>query len=178
MPEATAPAGNALRAAERRGRPAMLAAIGGAALLLGLLVYVTDRGYAPPALMQTLPALAGSHWFGALGQWLPSFVHTLAFSLFTAAALPIAATPRYGVCIAWAMVNILFEVGQHPRISPSLAAWLQGGLGDRSITRMLSSYFVRGTFDWGDILATVAGALAAGAVLRFMSRHMEHPHAK
>lgn len=158
-------------------RTVVLVAIGGVALALGLLIYLGDRQASHALLIPTLPALAGSQLFGVLGQWLPSFVHTFAFSLFTAAALAPGSTPRYGACVAWCAVNIAFELGQHPQISARLAEALHGSFGDAPAARALARYFVRGTFDVGDIAAAIVGALAAAALMRLIQAHPERHHA-
>ena len=156
-------------------RSASLAAVGSVAFAVGLLVYLADRDPSKAALIPTVAALTGSHVFGLLGGWLPSFVHTFAFSLFTAAALPEPAAPRYGACVVWFAVSVAFEIGQHPQISVRLAEALHGGLGVLPFSRSLANYFVHGTFDPGDIVAALLGALAAGCVLLWMHpRRMEN----
>lgn len=162
--------------AESWREPALLAAIATLALAAGCLVYLTDRGLVPTASMSLIAALAGSIAFGALGLWLPSFVHAFSFSLFSAAALPSCAWPRYGVCLAWGVLNVAFEVGQHASLSTGLAAFVQGHLGAMPLAPTLALYFVHGTFDWGDIAAALLGALVAGAGLRFLPRRQEHQH--
>ena len=159
------------------GRPASLAAIGCLVFALGLLVYLVDRDASKAALMPSVAWLAGSNVFGALGDWLPSFVHTFAFGLFTAAVLPERSVPRYGACAAWFVVNVAFEVGQHQLVSGRLAGVLEGGLGGLPLSRPLANYFVHGTFDPGDIVAALLGALAAGAVLCLMHRGWKENHA-
>ena len=165
-------AGSANRAKLARvegwGRSASVAGIGCVAFAVGLLVYLTDRDASKAAFIPTVTWLAGSNVFGALGGWLPSFVHTFAFSLFTAAVLPQRSVPRYGACVAWFAVNVAFEVGQHPLVSVRLAEVLEGGLGGMPLTRPLVNYFVRGTFDVGDLAAALVGAVTAGVVLRML----------
>lgn len=158
--------------------PASLAAIGLVAFAVGLLVYLTDRDASKATLIPAVALLAGSNLFGALGGWLPSFVHTFAFSLFTAAALPQHSAPRYGTCVAWFAVNVAFETGQHPLISVRLAEVLQGAFGGMPLTRPLANYFAHGTFDPGDIVAALLGALAAAAVLRLMHCGRKANHAQ
>ena len=157
---------------------ALLATMGGAVLTLGLLVYLTDRSPPQAALIPAVPALAGRHLFGVLGQWLPSFAHTFAFSLVSAATLGPRAIPRYEVCVFWSVVNIAFELGQHPRLSAHLSHWLQSSFGESPVIRSIARYFVRGTFDVGDIAAAALGALAAAAILRLMPNHRGHEHAQ
>ena len=159
------------------GRSASLAAIGGVAIAVGLLVYLADREPSRAALIPTVALLTGSNVFGLLGGWLPSFVHTFAFSLFTAAALPERAAPRYGACVAWFAVNLAFEIGQHLQVSVRLAKALQGGLGALPFSRSLANYFLHGTFDPGDIAAALLGALAAGCVLLWMHPRRKVNHA-
>jgi len=147
----------------------MLVALGCAALALGWLVYLTDREASHALLVPTVAALAGGHWFGALGGSLPSFAHALAFSLLTAAALPPRSAWRYGACAAWFAVNVAFEVGQHAHVSARLADVLPASF--------VTNYFVGGTFDGGDIVAALLGALAAAIVLRSMPAISENQHA-
>lgn len=157
-------------------RSALLAAAGGTALAMGILVYLTDRS-ASPVLLPRVAALAGRQLFGMPGQWLPSFVHALAFGLLTAVALRPTAATRHLACAAWCAVNIAFEAGQHP----ALKSWWSGALdaraGDWIITRSVLNYFIRGTFDWSDACAAIVGALAAAALLRIVDRHRESHHA-
>ena len=155
----------------------LLAAIACFALALALVVYLADRDAARVMLMPKLGAHTGLNVFGAVGQWLPSFVHPFSFSLLTAAALPQRSVPRYGACIAWAAVNLAFEAGQHPWVSVRLASALQGELAGMPFSRPLARYFVRGTFDPGDVLAVLLGALAAAFVLRFVTRPRENARA-
>ena len=136
------------------------------ALLLGGLVYALDRGGLPQARWATLAGWVVAPWFGAVGGWLPSFVHPFAFSLFTAALRAPGARPAYLACAAWGLVNVAFELGQHPRVGPALAAHLQAAFGPTGVGRALADYFTLGRFDPADLAAATAGALAAAAWLR------------
>jgi hypothetical protein len=157
------------------GRTLLLAGTGGAALWLGLLVYLVDRSPSHAQFIPDLGVRVGHHVFGALGQWLPSAMHALAFSLFTAAAMKPGPAARLGACTFWGVVNAAFEIGQHPAFSPLWAAELQGGAGDGVVTRSILNYLLRGTFDPGDVCAALLGALAAGAFLHFVD-HCKGPH--
>lgn len=158
-------------------RVVSLASIACLALALGLLVYLTDREPATAALIPSVSALAGLHLFGALGPWLPSFVHPFAFSLFTAAALPSGSAWRYHACVFWCAVNLVFEFGQHPQLGAPLAEALQGSFGASAPARWVSNYFLRGTFDGVDIASAVLGAVAAAVVLRLLQPLWESDHA-
>ena len=152
---------------------ALLVAAGCLALAAGFLVYLTDRGAAHAMHVTGVAALAGNKLFGTLGQWLPSFVHPFAFSLFTAAALPSRSRWRYGACASWCAVNLAFELGQHPQLSARLTDALQVAFGPISLTQPLASYFLRGTFDGGDMAAAMLGALAAAGLLWLSSSRRE-----
>ncbi len=158
--------------------PAVLVAIGSLGLSVGLLVYMTDRDAAHAMLFPTIAALETGPVFGVLGPWLPSLVHTFAFSLFTVAALPARCAWRYGACAAWCALNVAFEMAQHPQISARLAQALEDGFGPTSLARPLANFFLRGTFDGGDIVAAIVGAIAAAAVLRLMDRTRETDHGR
>jgi hypothetical protein len=156
----------------RAGPAALLVGVGGFALLVGMLVYMTDRDPAHAMLFPRIAALDTGALFGVLGPSLPSFIHPFAFSLFTAAALQRSTSPAYGACAAWWAVNLAFEAGQHEQIGGKLADGLQLVFGPTWLTRALSNYFLRGTVDAGDIVAATAGALAAAGVLRLV-HHLE-----
>jgi hypothetical protein len=130
-----------------------LAALGGALLALGLLVYLADRPAGHAMLLPAWPRLAEGGWFGSVGQWLPSFVHPFAFSLLTVAALGPSPRPRYGVCVAWGVVNAAFELGQLPQAAAAIAAALHDGVLPASLSRALAAYFVQGRFDAADLAA-------------------------
>ena len=88
----------AARMAKLLARPTSLAALGGLLLALGILVYLADRQPGHALLLPAWPRLADGAWFGSAGAWLPSFVHPLAFSLLTVAALGPSRRLRLGAC--------------------------------------------------------------------------------
>ncbi len=155
-------------------RCGLLAAIAVGALSIGTLVYLFDRVPGHALLIPRLDSFAGAPFFGALGAWLPSFVHPFSFALLTAAALPAASAWRYHGCAAWGAVNLAFELGQHPALK---GWWLESVAGDAlPIVRWFARYFLHGTFDVVDLVVVIAGAAAAAAMLRWVGRHQEHPH--
>jgi hypothetical protein len=147
------------------GRQAALWSMGGVALALGMLVYLADRPAGHAQWMPQLGFLAGHHGFGRVGQWLPSFVHAWAFSLFSAALLAPRQRWALGACGFWFAVNAAFEIGQHPRVREPLAAALQDGFGHGLVARAFQNYLLRGTFDVGDIVAAACGAVLAAGLL-------------
>ena len=155
-------------------RPALLAAMAAAALLAGMLVYLIGRPPGHAMWIPDLPIAPRPLLFGPIGAWLPSFVHPLAFALLTAAVLPAGSPWRYGGCAAWGAVDVAFELGQHAALE---ATWLD--LAERGLAPVpLARYFIHGTFDVADLVAAMAGALAAAACLRFLDRFKENSHAR
>jgi hypothetical protein len=169
-----------VRPMARRGarlRPLLLAVIGGAALAIGILVYLADRVAGHAAWVPHLAVFDGFHLFGMLGLWLPSLAHPLAFSLFTAAMLQPGTLARWGVCTFWGLVNVGFEVAQISAFKPYLTEPLQGRPGEWAVTRALLNYCIHGTFDPFDVLAALLGALAAGVILFVVDPLPGAPHA-
>lgn len=148
----------------------MLVATSMVAMAVGLLVYLTDRDASHAALIPSVAALAGSNLFGAMGQWLPSFVHPFAFGLLTATASPSRSSAGYMACIAWWAVNVAFEVAQYPGINRSVAEAAALVFGPSWVEHLLSSYVLRGTFDVGDLVAATAGAAGAASLLYVVHR--------
>jgi hypothetical protein len=98
----------------------------------------------------------------------------LAIALLTAAVLPATSTWRYGGCAAWGAVNVAFELGQHAALKATWLALTERGAVPVPVAR----YFIHGTFDVADLVAAVAGALAAVACLRYLDRFKENEHAR
>lgn len=160
-----------------RGQTTALRVIGCASLAAGVLVYLSERSPSHALLVPVLAPLSGQQLFGAIGLWLPSFVHPLAFSLFSAALLALQPRWRYGACAFWFGVNAAFEVGQHPQVRGPLAEAVRQGLGQGPVARAFENYFLRGTFDLGDLIAAALGAALAACILRLLCVHRENCHA-
>ncbi|KPK47144.1 MAG: hypothetical protein AMS22_17040 [Thiotrichales bacterium SG8_50] len=148
------------------------------ALSLGLAVYVLDR---PPGSAYFLPpvlSLAGTHlWFGALGAQLPEFVHVYVFSLFTALILGSSRRALLTSCLTWWAIDSFFEIGQHPLISPHIAAAVPAWFAGIPFLENTAPYFARGTFDPGDLVAIAIGALMAYLTVGVIRRkELSHVH--
>jgi len=160
----------AVVASSRWPVPVLLAAVGSLGLALGALVYATDRDSANAMLFPAFATLATDPVFGAVGPWLPSFIHPFAFSLLTAAAVRRSTSPGYGACAAWWAVNMVFEFAQHPQLSGPFAEAVNALFGPSWLSRALSNYALRGSFHVDDLVAATAGALAAAGVLALVHR--------
>jgi hypothetical protein len=154
----------------RRAAP-LLAGLALAVLATGTLVYLLDRpaGSAwllPAAWQSTWQAGSARAWFGAAGQWLPSFTHTFGFGVLTALCLPRRPLVMAAACAAWAAIDTLAEVGQHAAWSPRLAEGLAHAFGNHPLALQVGRYFTRGSFDAADVAAGLAGAALAFVVVR------------
>jgi hypothetical protein len=132
------------------------------ALSLGALIYVVLRPQGSSyvnlyfSFYQSLPSIP-------FINNLPSFFHVFAFSLLTVSVL---GTFRYTflTCSVWVLLNLLFELGQHSSVVNVLSAkaiWLPS---------VLNNYFRLGTFDIGDMVFCVVGALGAYGVTLLLWR--------
>ena len=161
----TMPALKGVSGSRRPVRPdAVYALIGAVAISTGVLIYLLDRS---PTSVFFLPALwHGRHvaWF-PLGGVLPEFLHVFAFILLTAAVVPGPPRP-IAICGVWLAIEALFEIGQHPGLAPAIAAALPGWLEQIPVLDRSASYFLHGTFDWGDLVAIALGVLTAYAVIK------------
>lgn len=144
------------------------------ALSLGLLVYVLDRAPGSAYLLPRMLQFGGATWtiFGAIGGCLPSFFHTFAFSLLTSLALGSTRRALYFGCGSWWVIGTLFEIGQHPAIRGPLTATFPDWFNHWPLFDHLAGYFLHGTFDPFDLLATAVGAIAAGFVLNIYLRQL------
>lgn len=137
--------------------------VAGVALTLGLLVYLFAR---PPGSAYLLPAgwnLTGllAPGFAAIGNQLPSFVHTLAFSLLTFLCLAPARHAALLGASAWLTINALFEFGQMPAAARWIAAHTPEWFASVPVLENIPDYFLAGTFDYLDLAAIGAGAVSA-----------------
>lgn len=141
--------------------------IGMACIFLGVLVYVIAR----PEGVLFLPEVFNlGHYFPALltsltGS-LPTFFHVLGLSLLTAAVLAPGKRATVAICISWAAVNGLFELGQHAAIDAWLSARLPEGFQDNWLLEQTLRYFHHGTFDHADLAAILLAAAIAHTIIR------------
>ena len=141
--------------------------IAGTALLAAVAVYCLARIYPPELLtpfQSTIPALAVQA--GLFGS-APSFFYIFAIGLIvgTCASTPASARTH---CLTWLGLALLLETTQHRAIAEPLVSWLSETLLV-STWEVVEPYWSRGVFDPLDIIATVAGGLAALIILTYLS---------
>jgi len=141
--------------------------IGFLALLAGTMVYLQDR---PIGSARFLSGCESIHLFfhgllfsfGQLGLYAPSFFHPLAFSLISAAFL-LTTKSRLVMCVAWFLINFLFELGQ------TLGSQSKDCVGQLPetifIIKWLSDLCNSGVFDLSDMLAVSLGSLTAVLII-------------
>ncbi len=148
----------------------ILALAGLLTLALGLLLYWVERDVSRTLLIPRFDALQAHGMLGAAAGWLPSLLHPLAFGLMTAAVLPPRRAAQFVAVAAWMLVNIAFEIGQHPTVAPLLADALLDQADPGPVARALAAYFRQGRFDPLDIAAAVGGAALAAVWLGWLDR--------
>ncbi|MBI5716760.1 MAG: hypothetical protein HZC37_03640 [Burkholderiales bacterium] len=155
-----------------------LAVAAGLALLLGAGVYLLDR---PAGSAWLIPAAwqagAPGAWFGAIGAWLPSFVHTFAFSVLVAWLLPRRLAFIAAACLSWALVDTLAEYGQHAAVSSSVASALEAWFSHSQVAMQVGRYFTQGSFALADVAAGLAGSAAAFVALCLACPEIRRPRA-
>lgn len=150
--------------------------IGLLALILGALVYLTDRSpgsvYFINDEMVRLSMYTGGHrFFGRLGNHLPSFIHVFSFSLLTIGTMGFMKKQHanaFYACLFWFAVNTLFELGQAFPVQAS--ALCPNWFSVFPYLENTGSFFRNGTFDPWDIVSFSAGAFAAWAVFRSLKK--------
>ncbi len=141
--------------------------IGFLTLFAGLLLYLITR---PPDIyfVSFIKGADGPQYWSlpfptGIGGALPSFLHVFAFSLLLGGLMACRKRGYLIICCALLFTNLLFELGQRYPISASelIPKWFEGMF----ILQNMRSYFLKGTFDFLDLLASSVGALAAYWVL-------------
>ena len=142
-------------------------AIAGTAMLAAVAVYCLVRVYPPELLtpfQSTIPALVGqADLFGSA----PSFLYIFAIGLIIGSSASTPAGARTH-CLIWFGLALLLEISQHPVIADPLVSCLADTLFV-SAWEVIGPYWMRGVFDPLDMIATVAGGLAALTILTYLS---------
>lgn len=141
-----------------------------ASLCAGSAVYLFDRGGDALLVSGTLAAmLPDRQLFGGLSGSLPTFAHAFAFALLTAAALGLRARRAMPVCLAWAVIDALFELGQLDAAQGTVGATIPDWFANVWLLDRTRAYFALGTFDIADLCSIVLGAAAAYLLIRALT---------
>jgi hypothetical protein len=139
-------------------------------LVVGTFVYAVDRGGAAYFLFGWTTSHGTAGFFGPIGNHLPTFVHSLAMILVTAAVL--RPWPRLlpAIALGWFIVECSFELGQLTPLDTHIATALPAWLGQVPVLEASADYFVNGTCDPLDVLSIGLGAAAAYWIVRTIER--------
>jgi len=97
--------------------------------------------------------------FAVLSNNLPSFLHACSFSFLTCAFLPLQSRKKIAmVCLGWATINVLCEIGQLMTPNTNIPLPIQKNT-------LILKYFRYGTFDIMDIVFTLIGCCFAYCIL-------------
>ena len=141
---------------------------GGIALIIGAMIYLTDRPPDRTYFVQRSPVDislydARTKMFGAAGDHLPAFIHVFSFVLITAGVISGGKRVDAAVCLSWVAVNCAFELGQKFKfLSVKL---VPGFFSDIPFLENTKSFFLTGTFDMFDLAAVFLGGISAWFVL-------------
>jgi len=146
--------------------------IGVVSLLIGTLVYFWDRPAEGTYFIYRFEFILKLHRiindimpgsFGAISNWLPEFIHVFSFILLTAGIISCGKRGCVIICIAWFLVDAVFELGQ--RYSSLSLKIIPDWFSNVPILESIEGYFRKGTFDLIDMAVISAGAVAAYLVL-------------
>lgn len=142
-------------------------------LMLGVMVYVTARSPATTAFLPTdfSMTLPWPPFVMAVAGNLPTFFHSLGFSLILVWLSGAGRIIAAGLCTGVFAVEALFEIGQHPLASK----WLHNQL-PHWLPESISNYFLAGFFDPYDLVAAVAGAILALLLVVAFEPERRHGH--
>jgi len=142
--------------------------IGAGALVIGLVVYLTDRPPNEDVLPfpdrrdeQSLSCCPATVW--ASGWNLPAFLHVFALILVTGGILACRERGSLVVAVSWLLTEWAFEIGQ--KFSVRAEALVPRWFDSIPVLEITRNYFRVGTFDPLDMVAVAVGAAAAYSVL-------------
>jgi hypothetical protein len=141
--------------------------VGASALFLGFLVYLVARP--SDTYFLSLLKVPNRSWtsnstlFNEIAGVVSSFLHVFAFSLMLGGLLACETLGYLLICSSWFVVNALFELGQKYAISASHR--IPDSLERGFLLGNVKTYFLKGTFDYFDLLAGCIGAMVAYLIL-------------
>lgn len=133
------------------------------ALILGLCIYLFDRNPETVYFISNWFSLDGetNPIFGALGNYLPAFLHVYAFTLLTVIVFAQSHRQILIICAGWLTIDSLFEIGQINFIAESIASHTPGWFTGVPFLENTANYFLMGTFDILDLLSITIGTFTA-----------------
>ena len=147
--------------------------IGMTGLLSGALLYLFNR---PPDHIYFIKKIGVDIFaphtryalFDVLANNFPSFIHVFSIILITVGLLSCQKSRYLPVCLAWFLIDSLFELGQ--RFGRSYADIIPESLHGIPFLENSKNFFLKGTFDYMDMAAIAFGAVTAYLVLLTFQR--------
>lgn len=142
------------------------------ALIVGALIYITDRDPNTVYFLSTNFSLfhARPDIFGQLGNHFPTLLHSFALILITAAVIGSQKVSAILVSLIWMLTELIFEIAQTQFISELIATHIPSWFGTIPVLENTRSYFLLGTFDVMDLLSIVAGSVTAYVLIQLTKR--------
>ena len=112
--------------------------------------------------------------FVSLGNSLPTFTHVLAFSLITAGLIANRKRGYAIICLAWFLVDMLFELGQG--LDKTIIKFIPDWFSKVLFLENTKNYFLYGKLDFADLLSIGLGSVAAYVILIFTMKKKEGGH--
>ena len=147
--------------------------IGMTGLLSGTLLYLFNR---PPDHIYFIKKIGLDIFapqtryvlFSGLANNFPSFIHVFSIILITVGFLSCHKSKYLPVCLAWFLIDSLFELGQ--RFGKLYADIIPDSLYGIPFLENTKNFILKGTFDYMDMAAIAFGAVAAYLVLLTFKR--------
>jgi len=147
-------------------------ATGLSSLILGTLVYITDRNpdtvYFLSENLSLFQTRSGT--FGPFGDHLPTFLHCFALILMTAAVLGSQRISAIKVSLAWMFIDSTFEIAQAQAISKLITTYIPSWFGSTPILENTQAYLIYGKFDVIDLISIMVGGIAACVLIQLTKR--------
>ena len=152
-----------------------IAILGTFSLLLGVGIYIFFRDpqklylanhlLLPDQSEASLVNLFPS-WISWLTDSLPTAIHAFAFSLFTALIFRLNTSTIAISCVAWLVIDWVFELLQIFKPTSCLFSFNDGGIGG-----LFCGYIAYGVFDWNDMFSIFVGCILAYLTLWHLAKH-------
>lgn len=154
--------------------PALLwAVVGALALLLGLTFYYFAR---PEGTVYALSTWSAANKFSNLpfAEQAPTFLHCYGFILISAAVIGLKQLSAAAIATMWFIFETLFEIAQATYFARVIETILPEQLQQVFLLENMAPYFIKGSFDWLDLLSLALAALCAYVTLKLTSRLQPH----
>ena len=135
---------------------------------MGGIIYLICRSGTPVYFLTYIfpEAVNSTGSAGYMCRSVPSFIHVYACILLIASVLNPSRAWLSLICFSWMIVELFFEIGQHPVFAQQLTEWVPLWFDGFPFLEVTKPYFLNGTFDPVDVLFIIIGTAAALLTLR------------